>query len=454
MKIIRILPLVLLFTIFYAPFIRAHTPIQTKVPNQAQEDSVERALLANISKWMNDNHVPCAGVGLIRDGRIAWLKVFGDLDIGLPAPANTLFNIASQTKPVTATVTLELVKAGLWNLDEPLMHYWIDPDVASDPNLSKLTTRLVLSHQSGFPNWRTDNGGTKLRFNFEPGTKFSYSGEGYEYLRRALENKFQKTLEELMHTYLFVPFGMKNTQYWNEQLDTNRFARWFDGQGRRYFISMKTTISAADDLITTVEDYCRFGIAVMNGAGLPDTLFADMVRPEVKVKDNYYRCLGFGRVEGLHDGAYALEHGGSDVGVRTMAIFIPQFKTGIVVMTNADNGLFVIDEVIKLALPEGAQILATMNKGATTHTRITLPDSIIQKYVGVYVQSNGKEINVAQQGNAVKVSGDGVPTAILYPESANSFFLEGYDVQLKFPDLNTMVIYENGKQAMQISRKR
>jgi CubicO group peptidase (beta-lactamase class C family) len=422
-------------------------------PVLAQKDSLEQSLLTKIPIWMNEHHVPCAGVGIIRDGQIAWIKVFGDLDKGLPAPFNTLFNIASQTKPVTALATLELVKAGLWNLDEPLMHYWVDPDIAADSNLKKLTTRLVLSHQSGFPNWRTDNGGTRLRFIFEPGTRFGYSGEGYEYLRRALEHKFHQSLQELMKTYLFIPYGMDNTQYWNAQLDTNRFARWFDGKGSRYMISMETPINAADDLITTVGDYCRFGIAVINGAGLPDTLFSDMVKPEVKVKDNYYRCLGFGRVEGLHDGAYALEHGGSDVGVRTMAIFIPQYKSGIVVMTNADNGLFVTDEVIRLALPEGEQILATMNKGATVHTRIALPDSVIQKYAGVYVQSNGKEIKLEQAGNGIKVSGDGVPTAILYPESSNAFFLEGYDVQMKFPDVNTLAIYENGKQVMQIPRK-
>ncbi|MBS1563788.1 MAG: beta-lactamase family protein, partial [Bacteroidetes bacterium] len=338
--------------------------------------------------------MPCTGVGLVQNGRIKWLKTFGNLQQGHPAPVNTLFNIASQTKPVTAMLCLKLAQAGLWNLDEPLAHYWIDPDIANSPYLDKLTTRIVLSHQTGFPNWRGDNGGTKLQFRFEPGTSFGYSGEGFEYLRHALENKFHQPLDVLLDTYLFREPGMKDTHYWTKNLDTSRFAMWHDGQGNRYNSSIQTPVSAADDLITTVEDYCKFGIYTMNGLGLPDTLFACMTSPQVKVKENYYRCLGWGLVTGLPDSEYALEHGGSDIGVRTMAVFLPKSKSGIVVMTNADNGMFVTDQVIKRALPYGAQIQATMNKGAVAHKKIVVPDETIKSYTGLYAQSNGKLVRV------------------------------------------------------------
>lgn len=419
----------------------------------ARQDTVIQSLVRDIPVWMEKNHIPCTGIGLIENGQIKWLKTFGNLQQGHSAPANTLFNIASQTKPVTAMLTMKLVQAGLWNLDEPLSHYWIDPDIANNPYLDKITTRIVLSHQTGFPNWRTDNGGTQLQFNFEPGTKFGYSGEGFEYLRRALENKFHKPLNVLMDTYLFKPLGMNNTQYWSKDLDTSRFAMWHNGQGNKYSVSIQTPVNAADDLITTVEDYCKLGIAAMNGLGLPDTLFADMIHPQVKVKENYYRCLGWGLVKDLPGGEYALEHGGSDIGVRTMAVFLPGSKSGVVVMTNADNGMFVTDQVIKRALPAGAQILETMNKGAVTHKRITIADKLIKSYTGTYAQSNGKLVKVEQDGNAIKISGDGVPTAVLYPESENTFFLEGYDVQIRFPDTNSLVIYENGKQVMKINRQ-
>jgi CubicO group peptidase (beta-lactamase class C family) len=425
---------------------------QTALATEKRDTLIE-SLLRDVPIWMAENHVPCVGIGVIDNGEIRWVKVFGVLQKGHPAPQSTLFNIASQTKPVTAMLTLKLVQAGKWNLDEPLSHYWIDPDIQNDPYLDKLTTRLVLSHQSGFPNWRTDNGGSKLRFNFEPGTKFGYSGEGFEYLRRALEHKFHQSLDVLLDSLLFGPLHMKDTHYWSDGLDTGRFAQWHDGQGNRYPISTQTSVSAADDLITTVEDYCRLGIYTMKGAGFSDSLFTAMTSPQVKIKENYYRGLGWGLVKGLPDGEYALEHGGSDVGVRTMAIFLPGSKTGVVVMTNGDNGMFISDLVIKRVLPYGAQILNTMNKGATAHVRIELPASVLQRYTGVYEQSNGKLMKVEQEGSGIKVSGDGIPTAVLFPESENKFFLEGYDVQLEFPDTSSLIISENGRQIMKIHRK-
>ncbi|HTI89588.1 MAG TPA: serine hydrolase domain-containing protein [Puia sp.] len=415
-------------------------------------DTLKKSLFRQIPVWMAEYHVPCVGVGLIENGRIKWIKVFGDLKKGVPAPANTLFNIASQTKPVVAMVVLRLVAAGKWDLDEPLAHYWIDPDIASDPYLTKLTTRYALSHQTGFPNWRSDSDSGKLYFKFEPGTKFGYSGEGFEYLRRALEKKFNKPLDRLMDSVLLEPLQMHDTRYWGRDLDTNRFAMWHDGQGNQYPNAIRTPVNAADDLITTIKDYSKLGVSVIHGDGLPDAIYSDMIRPQAKIKEDYYRGLGWGLVQGLPDGEYALEHGGSDIGVRTMAIFMPKSKKGIVVMTNADNGMFISDQVIKRALPQGARILEIMNKGTATHIRITLPDSTIDRYTGTYQQTNGKLMKVIKMGNAIQVSGDGLPTALLFPESKTKFFLEGYDVQLEFADNGVLIVYENGKQVMKINK--
>jgi CubicO group peptidase (beta-lactamase class C family) len=89
-------------------------------PVLAQKDSLEQSLLTKIPIWMNEHHVPCAGVGIIRDGQIAWIKVFGDLDKGLPAPSNTLFNIASQTKPN------QLQPWRPWNWLRPVCGTWMN----------------------------------------------------------------------------------------------------------------------------------------------------------------------------------------------------------------------------------------------------------------------------------------------------------------------------------------
>jgi len=435
-----------LITSFIALLLFIHTAF-------AQTDTIQANLLKDIPAWMAEYHVPCVGVGVIENGKIAWVNNFGELQAGRPAPKNTLFNIASETKPVTAMLTLKLVELEKWNLDEPLAHYWIDPDIAGDPYLMKLTTRFVLSHQTGFPNWRSDNGGTKLKFKFEPGTASGYSGEGFEYLRHALEAKFRVSIAVLMDTYLFKPLGMKNTQYWSENLDTSRFAMWHDGQGKRYTTSIQTSVSAADDLITTIEDYSRLGIYAMQLANESGPVYADMVKIQRRIKPGNGSGLGWGLVDGLPNGAYALQHGGSDIGVRTMAVFLPKSKSGVVVMTNGDNGAFICDRVIKRALTLGKQVLETMNKSATSHERIAIADQLIQSYTGTYAQSNGKLVKVEKNGNALKISGDGVPTVTVFPESANKFFMEGYDVQLQFPDANSLVVIESGKQVLKVTRK-
>ena len=89
-------------------------------------------------------------------------------------------------------VALRLISLGKWKLDESLDKYWIDPDLVNDPRHKKLTTRIVLSHQTGFPNWRWMNKDKKLNFQFDPGTKYQYSGKvlniSEKLLKRNLEN--------------------------------------------------------------------------------------------------------------------------------------------------------------------------------------------------------------------------------------------------------------------------
>jgi len=421
--------------------------------------NVDLAFQDSVSTWMAENKVPCAGIGIIENGKIRYLKVFGELQKGDPAPPNAIFNIASQTKPVVAMLVLKLVQAGQWSLDEPLFHYWVDPDVAGDTLNRILTTRHVLSHQTGFANWRVNEPSRKLRFDFRPGTAFQYSGEGFEYLRKALELRFKKPLEKLLDSLVFQPLGMKDTRYWSSGVDTTRFAHWHNGNGERYNVSEKTGKSAADDLLTTVEDYCKFGIDVINGAGLSDTLFSDIVRPQVELRKNYYRGLGWGLVEGLPDGEYALEHGGSDIGVRTMAVFLPLSRRGVVVMTNGDNGMNVFNHVIRSAVDVGQKILENMYQSPTAHKAVVLPAGAVEEVVGTYVQPNGGRMTVAGEGNAIRLSGDGIPTLVLYPESETRFFSKEFDGQIEFiKDMDGNVVklatYENGKKGIEATRRK
>lgn len=301
----------------------------------------------DLEKLLKDNNIPTLGLGVIKDGKLTQVRVYGKLNDKTSASNNSLFNVASLTKPVTAMTVLHLVSLGKWNLDEPLYKYFTDPEIASDPRNKKLTTRLVLSHQTGFPNWRRMNKDNQLNFEFEPGTKYQYSGEGFEYLRKAIEKKFNKSLEELAKEYVFQPLNMNDTSYiWNEKKNAERIVIGYDKNEKPYDIVKNRTASAADDLVTSVEDYSKFLIGVMNNNLLSPEVFEAMKTKQIETKKNKYFGLGF-EIYDLGNNEIALSHGGSDKGVNTIVFILPKTKQGLVIFTNVDDGYKIYEPIIK-----------------------------------------------------------------------------------------------------------
>jgi len=312
-----------------------------------------------IAAWLQENKVPAVGIGIIRDGKLKQVKVYGELQKGVAAPYDTIFNVASLTKPVVVILTLKLVSEGKWKLDEPLATYWVDPDIAGDPRHATLTTRHVLSHQTGFLNWRWLDESKKLIFHADPGTKFGYSGEGFEYLRKALEQKFGKPLAELSEQYVFGPAGMRDTQHaWSERTDESRFARWHDKEGKHAYPDHRTDANAADDLLTTVEDYGRFGAYVLGGAGLSEAVFNDMVKVQSTMRPKVFMGLGWEIHKDFPNGEYALIHSGSDQGVNAVLILLPKSKQGLLVITNSDAGFMLYEKLVVESLDLGKELMA------------------------------------------------------------------------------------------------
>ncbi|MFD2940851.1 serine hydrolase [Flavobacterium notoginsengisoli] len=314
-------------------------------------------------KWLKENNVPTLGIGIISDGKLKQVKVFGNLKRNVSAPYNTIWNVASLTKPVTAIVALKLISQGKWDLDEPLSKYWTDPDIAKDPYLKLLTTRFVLSHQTGFPNWRSNNESKKLDFKFKPGTQYQYSGEGFEYLRKALEKKFRKTLDQLASELVFKPLEMHDSQLiWNNKIDLSRYAVNYDNKGNDYKPTQNETANAADDLLTTIEDYGNFLCSIMNSEGLSPKVFNEMISHQVTTKKDKYFGLGF-EIYDLGNQNYALSHGGADQGVQTIFLLLPKTKQGLIIFTNVDDGYKVYEKTIQHYLGEiGNRIISIETK--------------------------------------------------------------------------------------------
>lgn len=396
-----------------------------------------------VQGWLKDKNVPGVSVGIIEEGEIRYVKAFGEIQKGVPAEVDSLFNIASMTKPVVTMLTLKLVEEGKWDLDEPLFHYWIDPDVAGDIRHKKLTTRHVLNHQTGFINWRREHPSKKLTFDFEPGSGFGYSGEGYDYLMRALENKFQKPLDDLLDSLIFEPIGMDNTQYWDESIDTLKLAHFHDAKGNDYKFSYKTRVSGANNILSTAEDYSKFLIYVMNGAGLSQNLYEEMLKPQIAVNEHLSWGLGWQILTGLPNGEYALEHGGNNTGMWSMSLVLPISQRGIVVMTNGDSGIFVYKNIIEEVFDEGETIFNYI-MGATPREVVTLSDGVLERYVGTWIDTDNRELTIVKGDGVLHFSGTGLPDVTLYPESENVFFLKDFDVQFEFTSEDSFKLISNG----------
>ncbi|WP_313030434.1 serine hydrolase [Soonwooa sp.] len=325
--------------------------------SQAQLDS------AFIDDLRIKNKIPTLGFALFQNGKISFSKVFDEINNGIKTPQNSVFNVASLTKPITAVTVLKLVELGLWNLDEPLSKYWIDPDIKNHPYLNKVTTRSVLSHQTGFPNWRWQNHDKKLDFKFEPNTKYQYSGEGFEYLRKAIEFKFKKSLEDLAESYVFRNLKMNDTHFtFNKVKDKSLLLSGFSDSGENYGIVKNNNINSADDLLTTIDDYANFLVAILNNQILNKNSFNQIITEQVKTKDNKAFGLGF-EIYKLKNNEIAISHGGSDKGVQTIFFLLPETKSGLLIFTNKDNGYAVFAPILEYFLGNiGKQIIEIETK--------------------------------------------------------------------------------------------
>ncbi|MDQ3289686.1 MAG: serine hydrolase, partial [Bacteroidota bacterium] len=254
--------------------------------------------------------------------------------------------------PVFAYACLQLVDQGLLNLDKPLYTYLPYPDIERDERYKKITARMVLSHTSGFPNWRNND---SLRINFEPGQKFSYSGEGYVYLQKVVEKITGKPLEKLMEEKVFGPLDMPNSSYtWRADFDA-KTATPHDGFSNPLPKNKPTTANAAASLHTTAPDYAAFVKAIVNGTGLKKQTLMAMFTPQIKVpnertnptaplSESVAWGLGFG-LQQTPEGK-AIWHWGDNYSFRCYVLAYPKEKMGMVYFTNSNNGLSIANKLL------------------------------------------------------------------------------------------------------------
>ena len=388
-----------------------------------------------VQTWQKALNIPYAGVGIIENGEVQYTSVISALD-SIPRQ-DMLFNLASVTKVIFGTTVMKLVDKGQLDLDAPLYPYHIDEDIKDDPRHLQLTARDVLSQRSGFVNWRWNHPTGKLTFDFEPGTTWNYSGEGMEYLRLAIEKKFETGIQTIADSLLFQPANMKDTNHaWDGKTQFERFSGFYDTEGKLHELEDHSfTAQAADDIMCTITDLTNFGRYVVQGAELSEKNFQTMVSPQTPINDNQDQALAWRLIQNLPNGEYAIHHGGNDIGVATLVVLLPKSKRGIVVVTNGDGGLVLCNNVVRELWKEGPEIIHRAYRAGSLEDvpkAITLTTEVLEGYVGVYEQPSGRQVTIAQSENGLLMKMPGVPNFQLFPEKESLFFLKDFDPKIEF----------------------
>lgn len=180
-----------------------------------------QSFLDDLPRQMEALGVPAIGMAVVEQGRVVWSEVRGVLHAQQQTPANqdTIFEVASLSKPVFAYAVLQLDDRGLLDFDRPLVEYQRPNYLARHPWVDKITARDVLRHSSGMPNWRKDPAQEKLMPLTEPGKRIDYSGEAMMWLQLVVESVTGESLDETMQRLLFQPAGMHDSSYtWSDAL--------------------------------------------------------------------------------------------------------------------------------------------------------------------------------------------------------------------------------------------
>ena len=318
---------------------------------------------AAVERLMKEGNVTGVAIAVFHDGKISYLKAYGqsDTEKGLPLTPDTVLAAASLSKAAFATVVMQLVQKGVLDLDLPIQRYLPKPlpeyekyaDLKGDDRYKKLTLRILLDHTSGLANWRWFEGDHKLKIHFEPGTRYAYSGEGIQLAQLVVETVTQKSLTALMEENLFGPLGMTRTSMvWEPRFESD-FANGYDERGHSLGPQKRSKPGAAGSMQTTLHDYATFLSAVMRNQVLTPKTSAEMFKPQVKIHSTHQFPslapetttandaikLSAGLGWGLYSSPYgdAFFKGGYDDGWRHQGL---SFRNGdgLLIMTNSSNG--------------------------------------------------------------------------------------------------------------------
>jgi CubicO group peptidase (beta-lactamase class C family) len=351
-------PVKSLLLLFFSGLITFYSNAQVKTLNGKTIST--SAIDQVIKKAMDSASIPGASVVFFNNGKIVYQKAYGyaNLEKKIPANESTVFEACSISKPVFAYFIMRMADRGIIALDTPLFKYLTEPDIAYDERYKLITARMVLSHTTGFPNWRafeTPDSSLHVPKNtlwlkFTPGTQFSYSGEGFQYLVRVITNLLHTTstgLADIVDKEVCKPLQMAHSRFgWNDYIAKHKAVGYEqvndNGINKPGGFNKYEEFNAAGGLHTDPADLAKFLIAMANGKGLSKKSFTEMLRPQSKTEGSSW---GLGIQ--IKDTPYGIEyrHTGDNGNFKSYSMIYKNTQSGFVLMVNSNRQYEIIEHL-------------------------------------------------------------------------------------------------------------
>jgi len=463
---------------------------ESKEPTVKRLDGSEIAsseIDTTVTRLMRAAEVTGVAIAILNDGKTTYLKSYGvrDKEKSLPLSEDSVMTAASFTKVAFAYLVMQLVEEKILDLDKPVYQYLPKPlpeypaykDLANDPRVKRITARILLSHTSGFPNWRAFEDDRKLKIHFEPGSRYAYSGEGIILLQKVVEAITRQSLKELMQTRVFKPLGMTRTSMvWEDRFDSD-YANGYDEYGRSLGSQRRKTADAAGSMLTTPRDFSRFMLGVTQGEGLRQETRELMLSPQIQISSKHQFPtlapemtdankpirLSYGLGWGLYWTPYgkAFFKEGHDEGWRNYTVYFDKPKTGIVIMTNSSNGEGIFKDLLETLIRntftpiewEGYTPFSQLppRKPLKERKEVVVDPKVLDRYVGRYGEPPNLILTISREGDHLFIQENDEPKQELFAESESRFFSKLNDDELTFQVDNqgratAMVLHVDGKE--------
>ena len=331
-------------------------------------DSTLPKIRQRILATLSDHHVPGVAVAVVRDQELAWAEGFGLADIATKRAMtpDALFGVASISKTFTALAIMQLRDEGKLSLDDPLLKFIPEFEVATCRygRLEDVTLRRLLTHLSGLvgesptPHWRSATFPTMAEILaglahsalvIEPHSAFKYSNLGFALLGEVVARVSGRPFVEYARKEILAPIGMTSSCFTLEEAGTRMATGYLPHPYEDVPETAPATVDhrgydAAAGLRSSVNDLAKWvslqfrtkagkraGAQVVAGDSLSEmhrTVFV-----ERDWKTGY--CLAWWAIR-IGENIYH-EHGGSNPGYLSSLAFNKQRKIGVVALTNAQG---------------------------------------------------------------------------------------------------------------------